>query len=512
MRIRTIAMLACIVVLLMACGKDKDSDKINTVDKTLSSAESYKVSSEKEKETNTEENTENVHIEKKLDGFYNCTQMEHSFTRVDFEIKSTEEGYVALFYAQYTTVNDYGEELLCTGVKNGDNTYEFTNDDCKYNVVWDGEDKLTVRGDEFAGIYERGVKDGYGEGDYAETDIMTYEPDENVENGIEIDITLAKVIRTELGYSEEHILTYQDLEGVTYLAAWNQEIASIKGVSLLKNLEEIHINSGDINDISEFASLKNIRFIDITNCYIKEIPDLSTCTKLESLYLASNLITDVTPVTKIKSLKYVDLNNNIIRYISPLKEVESLDMLSIDFNCILDYSSIRDNAELIKAFDNGAQCTFEQALSLENQVKEIVASFPKGLSELELEKIIYRYIKDNMYYDERTKNLAPYGYYGIIKGWGVCGDYSGAFALIANHAGLEAYNCYSETHAWNIVKIDGVYYHCDALWDEDVDEWRYFNRSTGYIYNISDHMHDIARYPICEISMSKLEYLDCINK
>ena len=74
MRIRTIAMLACIVVLLMACGKDKDSDKINTVDKTLSSAESDKVSSEKEKETNTEENIENVRfIEENYPLYYDAT-------------------------------------------------------------------------------------------------------------------------------------------------------------------------------------------------------------------------------------------------------------------------------------------------------------------------------------------------------------------------------------------------------------------------------------------------------
>ena len=76
---------------------------------------------------------------------------------------------------------------------------------------------------------------------------------------------------------------------------------------------------------------------------------------------------------------------------------------------------------------------------------------------------------------------------------------------------FEAYECGSDTHAWNIVKIDGVYYHCDALWDENVDEWIYFNKSTGYIYNLPDRMHDLRRYPICDVSISVLEYCDCFG-
>ena len=164
------------------------------------------------------------------------------------------------------------------------------------------------------------------------------------------------------------------------------------------------------------------------------------------------------------------------------------------------------------AYDNGAQGSYEQALSLENRVKEIVDTFPKGLSELEIEKLVYKYVKDNMYFTEDIKQPAVYGYNAIMNGWGVCGDYSEAFALIANHAGIETYNCFSDTHAWNIVKIDGVYYHCDALWDENVSEWEYFNKSTGYIYNIDDHMHNLRRYPICEISMSVLEYMDCFDR
>lgn len=507
MRNKKVYMMVVIIGVSMffsACGKEKNTGKGQSSTKMSTTVES--VTSEKE------ETTDNIEAKRSLDGFYNCTQMDHNFVRVDFEIKTTQEGIKAIFYAQYTEVNMYEYGLVFTGTKLSDDTYEFVSDDIKYNVVWDGKDKLTISGDEFGGTYERSERDGYGEGDYMELDILTFEADENVESGIEIDKTLANAIRSEFGYSEDQILTYQDLENVTYLAPWHQEITSLKGISLLKNLQEIHINNGYIEDISEIAKLKEIRFIDITNCYIKEIPNLSKCSTLESLYLNGNMIEDISPVANVKSLKYVSLDNNFIRSIKPLKNVDFLETLIIDSNCILDYSSIKDSRSLITAYDNGAQGSYEQALELENHVKEIVDSFPKGLSELELEKLVYKYVKDNMYYSEDIKEPSVYGYDAIMNGWGVCGDYSEAFALIANHAGIETYNCSSENHAWNIVKIDGVYYHCDALWDEDVAEWNYFNKSTGYIYNIEDHMHNLRRYPICEVSMSVLEYMDCFER
>ncbi|MBQ2745354.1 MAG: leucine-rich repeat domain-containing protein [Lachnospiraceae bacterium] len=346
------------------------------------------------------------------------------------------------------------------------------------------------------------------EDDYMIADAPGFEADKNVESGIEIDSTLASAIRRELGYGANEVLTYSDLERVTYLATWDDVITSIKGISFLTNLEEIHIGSNYISDISEMATLKHIKCIDVSNGYIKEISDFSKCGNLESLYLSGNMIEDVSPIANIPNIKFVDLNCNLIKSIEPLKDAKNLETLCIESNCIIDYNTIKDCTSLIAAYNQGAQGTYEQALEVENRAKEIVASFPDELSELELEKIIYKYVKDNMYYDESPRDGSVYGYDGIMNGRGVCGDYAEMFALLANHAGLDAYCCNSDTHAWNIVKIDGVYYHCDALWDENVVEWAYFNKSTGYMYNQPDHMHDLRRYPICDVSMSVLEYCD----
>lgn len=340
-----------------------------------------------------------------------------------------------------------------------------------------------------------------------ESDEPIVELDKNVEEGIMLDASLAYAIRKELGIDENHIITYEELESVTYLAAFDKPVASLKGISLLKNLTEFHVTSGTIDNIEELCQLSNMGFIDISNCYISEIPDLSACTELESLYLIGNKIKDISPVNKIKSLRSLNLDCNFINSIEPIKDLTNLEMLIIEQNCILDYECIKDNASLIEAFNQGAQGSYKQSVKVENKAKEILNAITEGKdSALEKEKAIYKYIIDNMNYDESLRPSGAYAYSGLMENRGVCGDYAEAFCLLANHAGIETYVCSSDTHAWNIVKIDDKYYHCDALWDDNSDEWLYFNKSTDYIMNIEYHEHDLNMYPICEESMKEEEY------
>lgn len=323
--------------------------------------------------------------------------------------------------------------------------------------------------------------------------------DQNVAEGIEMDVTLADAVRTELGYEKETVLTYKDLENVLSVTAfYDTPITSLKGVSLLKNLSTIMIGGGNIADISELSNLHEITSIDISNCYITKIPDLSACTMLETLYLGNNLIEDISPILKIPSLKYVNLSDNRIKSLAALQKLDTLKVLAIDNNCILDYEELSGNEALICAIDNGSQGTYAQGLEAERLAKKIVESFPKGLTETELEKEIYQYVMDYLDYEIVYTEMAALGYNALTQRKGVCGDYAEMFCLLANHAGLEAYVCTSDTHAWNIVKIDGCYYHCDALWDEPQEEWQYFNVSSESILNVPDHVYEVNRYPDCD--------------
>ena len=309
-----------------------------------------------------------------------------------------------------------------------------------------------------------------------------------------MDPVLHKAICEALGYEADTELTDEDYLNVTSISIFYEDIYSIEGISKLANLTSISISGGNITDISELAKLPNIQFIDIYQNLIVELPDFSQCRELTEVHLAGNLIEDISSLSENYVLTYVDVSNNRISSIGAIGDNTAIESLSIDSNCILDYASISDNENLIDAINNGSQTTYDVFLETERLAQSVVETFSKNLSELELEKYIYQYVIDNMEYEVVYRDGAAFGYYALKDGVGVCGDYAELFCILANHAGLEAYVCSSETHAWNTVVIDGVTYHCDTLWDEGQEEWIYFNLSGEEIGKVEDHSFDERRY------------------
>ena len=67
----------------------------------------------------------------------------------------------------------------------------------------------------------------------------------------------------------------------------------------------------------------------------------------------------------------------------------------------------------------------------------------------------------------------------FLKGTGVCQAYAYGYKYIMNLLGIECHVTASSGmgHAWNIIKIDGSYYHVDCTWDDPVPD------SLGKVYH-----------------------------
>ncbi|MGN0518533.1 MAG: transglutaminase domain-containing protein [Acutalibacteraceae bacterium] len=75
----------------------------------------------------------------------------------------------------------------------------------------------------------------------------------------------------------------------------------------------------------------------------------------------------------------------------------------------------------------------------------------------------------NSNYDEWDSDTEDYNAYGIlVNGMGICSGYACAYAHLLNLVGIE--NKFAESddmdHIWNLVKIDGEYYHADLTFDD----------------------------------------------
>jgi chaperonin cofactor prefoldin len=121
----------------------------------------------------------------------------------------------------------------------------------------------------------------------------------------------------------------------------------------------------------------------------------------------------------------------------------------------------------------------------------------QGKSEIERVKMIYEFVIDRMEYVDGglLKHHSPLGF--VLEGEGVCQAYAVSMHMLFERAGIESRyiigNIHEEfldedefgAHAWNMVKLDGNWYHLDATWDDDETVWSYFL--------VSDNIMELSR-------------------
>ena len=140
-----------------------------------------------------------------------------------------------------------------------------------------------------------------------------------------------------------------------------------------------------------------------------------------------------------------------------------------------------------------------------------------GMTEYQKVKAIHDYIVNNTQYDydNYLNGTIPESSYGpegvLVYGKAVCQGYAYAFELLCELADIEAVvvtgTANGGGHAWNQVKVDGVWYNIDTTWDDPVAYWGgvyvdilsydYFLISDEVMYQ--DHIADNAQH-ICNKS------------
>lgn len=93
--------------------------------------------------------------------------------------------------------------------------------------------------------------------------------------------------------------------------------------------------------------------------------------------------------------------------------------------------------------------------------------------------------------------------YGLFKNHlAICSGYADTMALILDKLGLENFKVASQTHIWNVVKINGKYLHVDATWDDPVnnifgllsDKYLLIDTPTLESFNDEKHHFDTTVY------------------
>lgn len=149
----------------------------------------------------------------------------------------------------------------------------------------------------------------------------------------------------------------------------------------------------------------------------------------------------------------------------------------------------------------------------DNEIKEINEVVNKVISDKtnnsmpirEKIKVIHDYIIDNTEYD-KLKNDNKYddtyksqtAYGALIQGYATCNGYSDAMAIFLNKLNVINYKISNDEHIWNLVYLDGKWYHLDLTWDDPISDTNinrdtYFLITTSELEELNDGTHEFNK-------------------
>ncbi len=175
------------------------------------------------------------------------------------------------------------------------------------------------------------------------------------------------------------------------------------------------------------------------------------------------------------------------------------------------YSNANIVTSVTPKYDYDKNTIINMRGEIDSKVDLILNSIIKDdMTEFQKELAIHDYLVLNSKYDPNKLSGGSYAkeshsiYGTLVRGVGVCESYAEAFKLLLNKVGIESMVVISTpamNHAWNIVNLDGKYYHVDVTWDdptpdrEGMTRYSYLNLTDTKIS--TDHYWDAKNYPTC---------------
>ncbi|MBQ7354255.1 MAG: hypothetical protein IJW62_01900 [Clostridia bacterium] len=156
---------------------------------------------------------------------------------------------------------------------------------------------------------------------------------------------------------------------------------------------------------------------------------------------------------------------------------------------------------------SGSKLTAAKA-AYEDAVNEYLSCLDDSMSDFEKELVLHDKLAQSVVYTQTGNAHNSYG--ALVEGKAVCEGYAEAFQYLLQRAGIQSFvvsGVYVNpdtgkqvNHAWNLVRIDGEYYHTDVTWDDQsIHTYHaYFNLTDTVMQE--DHVFDTPAYalPVCD--------------
>jgi hypothetical protein len=214
-----------------------------------------------------------------------------------------------------------------------------------------------------------------------------------------------------------------------------------------------------------------------------------------------------------------------------IKDSDYNDVFTQIYDIALEHTGVGDEGDYLKwhlsqldvsfAKSSGAfdiEIAYLDDDTMEDQttqaVEEVEESLPISSDDSTYDIIytVYDYLANSITYDKEDESELPHtAYDGIINGKAVCQGYALLFYRILLDYGIYNRMIVSDTHAWNLVDIDGEYYECDLTWDsqeaEMGNDYEYFLKADLSIDNTAhDWKSDVLDDEVYSLYRSETDY------
>lgn len=253
-------------------------------------------------------------------------------------------------------------------------------------------------------------------------------------------------------------------------------------------------------NINDYYKDDNFNYVDdYTESGIKNRNDL-----INSIYYAINSGTDY--IERYIDSDYTNYINDI-NTLTAYNGAEFKKVISTLNNFVHPYNS-SNNVKISYGGDYKIGITINRAYT-QDEINEINNKVDKILSEnvnnnmppKEKIRVIHDYIIDHTEYDKlkyENKNNDTYksntAYGVLIEGYGTCNGYADAMEIFLDKMNIINYKISNEEHIWNLVYLDGKWYHLDLTWDDPISDINinrdtYFLIGTKTLEKINDGTH-----------------------
>ena len=317
--------------------------------------------------------------------------------------------------------------------------------------------------------------------------------DRCIENpGAYYDLTISNCTinsKEDLKFLEKYIrLKYLHFKNCTFT---NLDVLEYANKSKIKSLSFDEVPLKSFDGIETFEKLESLLLEEIGT---KSLNGLANQKSLENLYLYGIEVESfqfLRSMPKLKYAKYVlswyDIDDSTGNYI----EKPGYEMFHTHCSELIDICE----AQGIELDSNGR---VENTAIAERVCDEFIAkNITSSMSDYEKIKTAHDFILNYITYDSNYETGNNVWETHI----GVCHHYATSFQYLVERMGIDCYYVtdVAGTHAWNIVELNGRYYHVDCTWDDTGggSEWEYFLISDSTMNAKRNYPWDTSAYPVC---------------